>query len=122
MKNSRERQIRKSRKLVTDEQLIAILHALREQGRRDPFALAQIDKALRAGQSLDQIFYTGTSDGFSLNITRQSDSRLKIELSWSFLQTEPDGTEVGEGDGGTWFVEIDDAGGLSITPDIFWMS
>jgi hypothetical protein len=122
MANPRERQIRKSRKLVTDDQLIAILRAMREGGGRDPFALGEINKALRAGQSLDEIFYTGKSDGFSLRITPRSGSRLKIELSWSFLQTEPDGSNVGEGDGGTWFVETDAAGGLRITPDIFWMS
>jgi hypothetical protein len=112
--NLRERQIRKSRKLVTDEQLLLFLRALRTPGQ-PPFAVEEINKDLDDGESLDQIFYTGKPDGFSLEIRRLSDSRLEIGFSWNVEVTAPDGTVFGEGDGVTCFAEIDEAGGIRLT-------
>ena len=40
--NSRETEIRKSRQLVSDEQLLAILRAMRKPGRQPELAVDQI--------------------------------------------------------------------------------
>jgi len=115
--NSRERQIRKSRKLVTDEQLIAILRAIvynRSVSPR-PLALKCLREHLDRGETLDQIFYDGDDYGYSLNIKRLAGPKLEVEFGCS------PGPDVG--DGGTWIVELDKGGGVrSVSGTTFWIS
>ncbi len=120
--NSREREIRKARRLLSDEQLLSLLRAMRRPGQSS-FAVEQINADLNQGQMLDQIFYTGESDGFHLKITRQAASRLQIEFSWTFQQTLGNSTSFSEGAGGTWFVEVDASGAVRLLDGaMIWMS
>ena len=111
--NLREREIRKARHLLSDEQLLSTLRAMRRPGQSS-FAVQQINDDLDQGQTLDQIFYTGETDGFHLKITREGTSRLRIEFSWTSRQTLGDGMPFSEGAGETWFVELDAAGAVPL--------
>jgi hypothetical protein len=120
--NSREAEIQKSRQLVSDEQLLAILRAMRKPGQPE-FAVEQINEDLDAGETLDQIFYTGKTDGFHLKIKRRSASSLEIEFSWTFEQHPAGSPPFSEGAGGTWIVELDVAGGVHfLDGGMIWMS
>jgi hypothetical protein len=111
--NSRERQIRKSRKLVTDEQLIAILRALYTSPEVHTEAVGTINTQFDEGITLDQCFYTGSTGGYELEITRLGEARLEFHFGW--VAPEP----VLAGDGGYWNIEFDAAGNVRDGPQSF---
>ena len=82
-----------------------------------------MNEDLDAGETLDQIFYTGETDGFRLKIKRRSASSLQIEFSWTFEQHLAGSPPSSEGAGGTWIVELDAAGGVQFLDEgMIWMS
>ena len=66
--NSRERQVRAARRLISDAQLIAFLRAVRGSG--DLFAVELINEDLDNGESLDEIFYTRNEYGYLLSVRK----------------------------------------------------
>ena len=94
--NSREKQISWARKSLSDEQLVAFFKAA--QGN-DVLAMELINRHVKEGSSLDDIFYTGGEYGYSLSVRKLSGSRLKISF----------GCQAGPlaGDGGDWKVKFD---------------
>jgi hypothetical protein len=127
-RNGRERLVARARRLLTDKRVALILRAMLEEMADQrvpqgawpdmagavagpPYAVPLINKCLDGGESLDQIFYTGKHRGFYLEAKPSSGAKLTIEFG---CVTGPDDDESAPsvGDGGTWIVELDDAGGV----------
>ncbi len=113
--NSREREIRKARRLLSDEQLVAIFRAIERSPETNIFAVTLANEELSRGQSPDQIFYTGASDGFVLSVKRLSSSRVEIDFGYVPVPLA--------GDGGAWVVQLDEARDVrSVQNKICWTS
>ncbi len=114
MMNSRERQISKARKNITDKRLAAFLKAA--AGFKDiVLATGLFDRQVNGGRTLDEIFYDGREFGFSLKVSPKSQNIYEIEF----------GCLAGPlaGDGGTWLVVFDDADiVISLESQSMWMS
>lgn len=93
--NSREKEIRKSRRLLSDERLSAFIKAVKND--TGILAVKLINNLLDSGQTHDEIFYTGSiNSGFILNVQRISDNEFIIEFGCSAGYLA--------GDGGRWKV------------------
>jgi hypothetical protein len=95
--NFRERQIRASRKLITNERIVAFLRAVRNES--DLHAVRFINEYLDGGEDLDSIFVTGDEFGFSLEVKKHSETDFDISFG---CQVAPMA-----GDGGRWLVQFD---------------
>jgi hypothetical protein len=114
-RNPREAQVRQSRHLLSDAQLTALFRKMAEEAGHPVLAVTLINRPLNRGESLGKIFYTGESTRFHLSVKPRSRSQFEIEF----------GCVAGPmaGDGGTWIVELDDAGGVrSVQGTIQWVS
>lgn len=111
--NRREQAIQVSRRLITDDQLIKFLRAVRTDDQ--VLAVKMINKSLDRGQSLDEIFYTGDDYGFLLSVERLRGAAFNISF----------GCQAGPlaGDGGDWEVVFDAAGKVgSLSGGFSWIS
>jgi len=111
--STREHDIRKARRMITDSQLTEFLRAI--QNESSVFAVELINDHLDKGESLDSIFYTGDGGGFLLSVERGVNSSFKISF----------GCEAGPlcGDGGEWQVKFDVRGQVvSVEGSIVWVS
>ena len=111
--NSREKEIKKSRRLLSDERLIAFTKAVKNE--TDITAVKLINKLLDSGQTPDEIFYTGIiNSGFTLNVQRISVNEFIIEFGCSAGYLA--------GDGGTWKVIYNGDEVKSAVVEIQWIS
>ena len=111
--NTRERSVQTARRKLSDEQLTAFVRAVRDSA--GVLAVTLINESLDAGEGLDAIFYDGNESGFSLSVTRVSNSVFRIRF----------GCQAGPlaGDGGEWEVAFDPQGRVvSVDPGPCWIS
>lgn len=94
--NRREQQIRRARKTLSDEQLLAFLKSVRINGN---IAVKLILEEIKEGRTFDEIFYTGAEHGYFLSVRKISGGRLKISFSCH--------PSFDVGDGGNWKVLFD---------------
>lgn len=110
--NTREQEVRLSRRLLSDKRLQAFLRAA--QVHTAVHAVHLINRAIDDGQTLDSIFYTGDAFGFSLNVSQISLDKVTIEFG---CQVAPEA-----GDGGSWVVTFEGDTVVSLASDSEWIS
>ncbi len=98
--SERERDVRRARSRISDEQLIAFLRAIRDD--EAVFAAQLINEQLDKGESLDAIFCTGDEFGFLLDVKRRSGSNFQIFFGCHAAPLA--------GDAATWKVQFDGRG------------
>lgn len=79
--NSREKQIKKAINLLGEEKLLQILRSLRWRNR-GYLALKLFFKHIAAGQTLEQIFFTGDEYGYILNLKEKGENTYQIEFGY----------------------------------------
>jgi hypothetical protein len=110
--NTRERQVRAARQLISDAQLIAFLRSVRRNSSL--LAVELINEDLDNGESLDEIFYTRNEYDYLLSVRKLPAFGLLISFGCQAGPTE--------GDGGEWQVSF--VGDLvnSVKAESFWIS
>ena len=111
--NKREQQIRSARQLISDEQLIAFLHAAGEMKDCDVYGFEEIREALDEGKSLDEVFYDGNDSGYMLSVDQISGSNFRI--TFGILAPLAGG-------GGEWQVSFAGDKVRSISGGMTWIS
>lgn len=97
--NQREQTVQEARKLISDRLLVDFFRQVKDSA--NVIAVELLNQDLDSGLSLDQIFYTGNDNGFSLSVSRVGDSEMKLCFS---CHAGP-----GAGDGGEWTVRLNEA-------------
>lgn len=97
--NQREQTVQEARKLISDGLLVDFFRQIKDSG--NVFAVELLNQDLDSGLSLDQIFYTGDNNGFSLSVSRVGDNEMKLCFSCHAGPLA--------GDGGEWIVCLDES-------------
>ena len=105
-------EVRKARRVISDERLIAFLRAAR--GDDSVLAITVVNKQLDEGASLDEIFFTGEREGYQLSAARMAESTFEISF----------GCQAGPlaGDGGEWRVVFVGDAVQAFLGGTYWMS
>ena len=113
--NTREQQIKKSRRLMCDQRAVAFFRAVRATGSAENcLAVTLINEELDKDVDLDTIFYTREPYGYSLEVSEEGPDLFHISFG---CQAGPEA-----GDGGSWSVKFDGDKVVSIASDTFWIS
>lgn len=111
--NSREQNAAAARKRLDDARLIAFFRHVVEEARLT--AVRLINESLDEGLTLDDIFYDGEENGYTLDVERRSDLEFVIEFGCVAGPTA--------GDGGKWEVEYDQEGNVvRAEPGDMWVA
>jgi hypothetical protein len=110
--SSREKEIKKARRLLSDKRLVAFLR--KEQEKSSIKAVKLIIEELDSGLTLDEIFYTGGEFGFTVTVRKISADEFNIEF----------GCAAGPmaGDGGSWKITFNGDEVKSVTGESQWIS
>lgn len=105
--NNRERAVRRGRKILSDERLDSFFAMLSEdEPSRCVLAVKLLREERAEGASYDEIFYTGDSHGYHLQVKKIEGERYEIDFGCQVTGTA--------GDGGVWEVLLKEEGIESI--------